>query len=340
MPCCPCSAVRAVLHPACSTRCADGRLAEPAAPASRPAGAAAVASRRRREPAALTRQPQARTAAIRRVTTGTLVFQSDVAGRPKIFTIDVATGQVRQLTHGADWRDESPRWSPDGQFIAFTSNRAHYGPQAGDRHARPRCLRDARRRLAGATHHHRSGQRPRPELAAGRPGARVLVGPRVARRPLSRAGRRRPHRPPHDQLRRHARSCPRCRPTVDGRLRGADAAGRRVLELPGAPARPRHGTHRRRCPPAAAPAGRRGRATAGRSTTCSSIASRRPSSVATSPAGRSALAHANPTLWSYYPRVSPDGQWLALSVSPEHHDGEDWDLALVSTSDPVASRAR
>jgi len=42
-------------------------------------------------------------------TSGTLVFQSDVAGRPKIFTIDVANGQVRQLTRGTDWRDESPR---------------------------------------------------------------------------------------------------------------------------------------------------------------------------------------------------------------------------------------
>jgi len=51
--------------------------------------------------------------------------------------------------------------------------------------------------------------------------------------------------------------------------------------------------------------------------------------------GEVRLAHANPTLWSYYPRVSPDGQWLALSLSPEHHDGENWDLALVSTSDPA-----
>ena len=26
---------------------------------------------------------------------------------------------------------------------------------------------------------------------------------------------------------------------------------------------------------------------------------------------------------------APDGRWVALSVSPEHHDGEDWDLAIV-----------
>ena len=64
------------------------------------------------------------------VTTGTLVFQSDIAGRPKLFSMDLANGTVRQLTTGDQWRDESPRWSPDGQFIAFASNRAHYGPQA------------------------------------------------------------------------------------------------------------------------------------------------------------------------------------------------------------------
>ncbi len=50
--------------------------------------------------------------------------------------------------------------------------------------------------------------------------------------------------------------------------------------------------------------------------------------------GAVAVAHASPTLWSYYPRVSPDGAWLVMSVSPEHHDGENWDLALVSTTDP------
>ena len=50
--------------------------------------------------------------------------------------------------------------------------------------------------------------------------------------------------------------------------------------------------------------------------------------------GAVTLAYADASLWSYYPRVSPDGQWLALSLSPEHHEGENWDLALVSTTDP------
>ena len=34
-------------------------------------------------------------------------------------------------------------------------------------------------------------------------------------------------------------------------------------------------------------------------------------------------------LWSYYPRWSPDGARLSMSVSPAHHDGENWDLAVV-----------
>jgi TolB protein len=37
----------------------------------------------------------------------------------------------------------------------------------------------------------------------------------------------------------------------------------------------------------------------------------------------------DPKLWSYYPDYSPDGRLLAFSVSPEHHRGEDWDLAVL-----------
>ena len=35
------------------------------------------------------------------------------------------------------------------------------------------------------------------------------------------------------------------------------------------------------------------------------------------------------TLWSYYPAWSPDQTHLAFSVSPAHHDGENWDVAVV-----------
>jgi TolB protein len=40
--------------------------------------------------------------------------------------------------------------------------------------------------------------------------------------------------------------------------------------------------------------------------------------------------------WAYYPDYSPDGRFIAFSVSPEHHAGEDWDLALTDAARPGA----
>ena len=38
----------------------------------------------------------------------------------------------------------------------------------------------------------------------------------------------------------------------------------------------------------------------------------------------------DPKRWHYYPDWSKDGAWLAFSVSPAHHEGEDWDLAIAA----------
>ena len=46
----------------------------------------------------------------------------------------------------------------------------------------------------------------------------------------------------------------------------------------------------------------------------------------------------DPRLWHYYPEWSPDGRMMAFSVSPAHHDGEDWDLAIVTLGDPSSYR--
>ena len=47
--------------------------------------------------------------------------------------------------------------------------------------------------------------------------------------------------------------------------------------------------------------------------------------------GSGARELGDPKQWSYYPDWSKDGKLIALSVSPQHHEGEDWDLAIVST---------
>ena len=60
---------------------------------------------------------------------GTLAFQSDVRtttnpnGRVKIYTIDLSSGMITALTRDGDWNDEQPRWSPDARTIAFKSDR-------------------------------------------------------------------------------------------------------------------------------------------------------------------------------------------------------------------------
>src|SRR5687768_16526514 len=60
---------------------------------------------------------------------GEIVFQSDVEGRPKIFKLDLAAGRITRLTSNISFRDEGPRWPPDGTRSSFVSNRAHYeGP--------------------------------------------------------------------------------------------------------------------------------------------------------------------------------------------------------------------
>ena len=51
----------------------------------------------------------------------TWLSQEENAYRSNIFVMDLATGESRQLTHGKA-QDTHPRWSPDGQFIAYLAS--------------------------------------------------------------------------------------------------------------------------------------------------------------------------------------------------------------------------
>lgn len=267
------------------------------------------------------------------VTTGTLVFQSDVSGRPKLFTLDVATGSIRQLTQGAEWRDESPRWSPDGQWVAFTSNRAHYGaqPETGTPDVDVYVMRadgsDVRRVTTDPGNDYDPSWSPDGAalvFSSDRASRGDLYRVRIAdghtdRLTTNFVGRAiMPAVSPDGSKVAFAAQTLRLGAFWVFQLHVLDLASGRTEPLPGSGGA---------CWPSWS---RDGRAL------YNVQLDREPSSIQRRDLATGALAqaHASPSLWSYYPRVSPDGQWLVMSLSPQHHEGENWDLALVSTTDP------
>ena len=53
--------------------------------------------------------------------TGRVVFSSGKHGDYDIWTLDLDTAELRQLTYGTFWNDK-PRWWPDGRSIVYVSN--------------------------------------------------------------------------------------------------------------------------------------------------------------------------------------------------------------------------
>ncbi len=258
--------------------------------------------------------------------TGTLVFQSDRSGpdnpdtRIHIFTIDLASGKVTQLTLGRNHHDSNPRWSPDGKRIAFKSTR--HGGQFDI------YVMDANgANLTRLTDHPAQDHDPvwMPD------GQSVIISStRDSREDLFRVwlADRRVERLTHHVVGRaimpsispDGKSVAFAAQTLqrlnfwDFQIHILDlATGKsRALDAPG-------GT----CWPSWSPDG----------TLIANVALHAEPSrlqIRTPTGEQSRELRADPTRWHYYPDWSADGRLIAFSVSPEHHKGEDWDLAIAA----------
>jgi TolB protein len=265
---------------------------------------------------------------------GTLVFQSDARsasnpnGRVKIYTLNLETGAITTLTRDGDWNDEEPRYSPDGSRIAFRSNRTgSYNLYVMDADGG---------RLTRVTDHARNDQQP-----SWHPDGQSLIyaserdrGP--GRFDLYRlwldAG-------VNDRLTNFFEGyafMPNVSP--DGNwvafvattfpMDGGYVNQVHVLELATRMTWPFDSTAAG-CWPNWSPDGQ--------SIAHVSLLSEPSniqviSSFGTDPQPVPGEA----SRWHYYPDWSPDSRLLAISTSPEHHAGEDWDLAIVDPSRATA----
>ena len=267
---------------------------------------------------------------------GTIAFQSDArsasnpTGRVRLYTIDLSTGRVTPLGAGGDWNDEQPRWSPDGRRVAFKSNRSGsynlYVMNADGSN------------VVRLTDHSLNDHDP-----TWLPDGESLVFSSERDRGLGRLDLYR--------LWLADGSVERLTtffqgyafmPTVspDGAwvafvattfpFDGGYANQVHVLELATRHTWPFDMTAPG-CWPNWSPDGR-------------SIAhvylGNEPSSIqiVSSFGDRPQPVAGENARWHYYPDWSPGGQLLVASISPEHHDGEDWDLAIVDPSRAAPAR--
>jgi TolB protein len=261
--------------------------------------------------------------------TGTLVFQSDRPGRSAIFTLDLRTGRVTHVSGDPQWTEESPRWSPDGTRIAFASNRAHYEGSAPEQGTPDLDLwlvnadGTGRRRLTTAP-----GNETHPSWAPDGQSIvftsdgesrgdlyRVWVADgRVERLTRHFVGRAiMPMVSPDGRRVAFGGQTLRMGAFWDYQVHVLDIASGQTeaLASPAGACWPTWSRDGRRLANVLLPA-------------------KRPSLIEIREVGGGATRQvdADAGLWSYYPEFSPDDAHVAFSVSPAHHQGQNWDLAV------------
>ena len=255
---------------------------------------------------------------------GTLVFQSDRPGpdnpdgRNHIFTIDLAGGKVTQLTSGRNHHDQHPKWSPDGKRISFISTRGG---------SFDLWVMDADGANATRLTDHPANDFDPIWMPDGQ--SLIFSSERDSRSDLYRLWLkdRRIDRLTHHFVGRAIMP----NVSADGKLVAFAAQTLQrlqfwefqihVLDLATGRTRALDNSGGA-CWPSWSPDGR----------LANVLLSREPSTIQIRNADGSAPREiaVDAKRWHYYPDWSKDGKLIALAVSPQHHEGEDWDLAIVA----------
>jgi Tol biopolymer transport system component len=252
---------------------------------------------------------------------GEILFQSDREGPTRLFVLDVGAQKQRRVGTAGNWLDEEPAWSHDGRRIAFSSTRGGSGNL------------DIWIMNADGTDPIRLTDHPAPEqdpawanddkslfFTAERDGRgeiyRVwLADKRVDRSTNSLDRAIRPAPPPDGRYLAYA-----AQTIMSFQIHLIDLTNgnrRRITSGGGA------------CRPAFAPDSQE---------VAFVRLDREPSRIEAARETGTRVVIQDSKLWSYYPDYSPDGRYLAFSVSPEHHEGEDWDLAVMDLQSSRWSR--
>ncbi|MCC7126998.1 MAG: PD40 domain-containing protein [Acidobacteria bacterium] len=247
------------------------------------------------------------------------MFQSDREGPTRIFVIDVATRATRRVGAAGNWNDEDPSWSADGRRLTFASTRAggnnfdiYVMDADGSNLVRltdhPAPDQDPVWAVDGRSVFFTSERNGRGEIY------RVWLNDKRVDRLTSGFSRA---------------IMPAASP--DGRYLAFAAQlimGFRIelIDLTDG-SRRSVGTSGGACRPAFAPNSQE--------LAFVHLDSEPSRLEAVTETGRRTLI-ADQNKWVYYPSYSPDGRYVAFSVSPEHHAGEDWDLAITDAARPGA----
>jgi TolB protein len=243
--------------------------------------------------------------------TGEILFQSDREGPTRLFILDVAKAQQRRVGSAGNWLDEEPAWSHDGRRIAFGSTR-------GGGNNLDIWIMDAdgsnpvRLTDHAAPEHYPAWAHDDKSI--------FFTAERDGRGEIYRVWL---HDKRVDRITNGINRAIMPATSRDGRYLAYAAQmimnfQLHLIDLTTGQSR-QITSGEGSCRPAFAPD----------SNEIAFVRMGEPSHLETVRESGPRVLLKDQRLWSYYPDYSPDGRYIAFSVSPEHHEGEDWDLAVM-----------